>query len=138
MKQQLSDFSCLKLIAVFAMIMCPLLVACTSHTADREFIRDMYENVLYEDYEFLEQHCTKELLETLAAEYDYDGDGYAVWKFRSEAQDGPNDECGIISIEDLGDGWYRYTAKDMGITFSKRIKISHEGGKIVIEDLQNE
>lgn len=118
-----------------SMIMCALAAACAQRPDDREFIRSMYEDGMYEDYAFLEKHCSKDLLAKLAEEYDYDGDGYAVWKFRSGAQDGPSDDHAMISIEDEGDGWYRYSAVDMGITFTRRIRLSHEGGKCTIEDL---
>lgn len=124
-------------IAAIAMIVCAM-AACTQLTDDKEFIRDMYEKVLYEDYGFLQQHCSDNLLTRLSEEYDYDGDGYAVWKFRSGAQDGPNNEHAMINVEDEGDGWYRYTAVDMGITFRKRIRISHEGGRTMIEDIADD
>lgn len=109
--------------------------SCTQRPDEGEFIRDMYLQSLYEDYSFLEKHCSQSLLARLSEEYDYDGEGYAVWKFRSGAQDGPSDEHAIIRIESEADGWYRYTATDMGITFTRRIKLSSQGGKIVIEDL---
>lgn len=125
-----------KLAIVFSIIMCML--ACTKPSDDKEFIRSMYEESLYEDYTFLEQHCSKDLIEKLSEEYDYEGGGYAVWKFRSGAQDGPSNEHALKSIDDEGDGWYRYTAIDMGITFTKRIKLSHKGGKSIIEDLMDD
>lgn len=125
-----------KRIAAVAMIVCAL-AACAQRPDDKEFIRGMYENALYEDYGFLERHCSDSLLEKLSAAYDYDGEGYAVWEFRSGAQDGPSNEHAVIGIEDEGDGWYRYTAVDMGITFRKRIRISHEGGKIKVEDIKD-
>lgn len=128
----------MKQLVFFPLFVCMLAVACTMRVDDKDFIRNMYEEVLYEDYDFLEQHCTKALLDRLAAEYDYEGGGYAVWKFRSGAQDGPTREHAIISIEDLGNGWYLYTAIDMGITFTKKIKLSHEGGKSLIEDVRDE
>lgn len=102
---------------------------------DMEFVRDMYEKVQYEDYGFLEKHCSKNLLKKLSEAYDYDGKGYAVWQFRSGAQDGPSKEHSIIHIEDEGDGWYTYTAIDMGITFRRKIKISHKGRRTMIEDV---
>lgn len=95
----------------------------------------MYEKSLYEDYSFLEEHCSKGLLKKLSEEYDYEGEGYAVWKFRSGAQDGPSKEHVMTSIEDEGNGWFRYTAIDMGIAFTKRIKISHKDGRNMIEDV---
>ncbi len=119
-------------------VMFVLAVACTRRPDDMTFIRDMYEKVLYEDYGFLEQHCSKDLLTKLSEAYDYEGDGYAVWMFRSGAQDGPGKEHAVIYIEDEGNGWYRYTALDMGITFRKRIRISHEGRMTMIEDIADE
>ncbi|MBP9998854.1 MAG: hypothetical protein KBS67_06380 [Bacteroidales bacterium] len=125
----------MKRTAIISMFICALAAACTQRPDDREFIRDMYENNLYEDYTFLEQHCSEGLLEKLSEQYDYEGEGYAVWKFRSGAQDGPSRERSVIHVEDEGDGWYIYTALDMGITFRKKIKISHEGGQTMIEDV---
>lgn len=109
--------------------------ACTKRPDDIAFIREMYEQTLYEDYAFLETHCSDSLLSLLASEYEYDGGGYAVWKFRSGMQDGPTNEHAVVSIEETGDGWYTYKAIDMGIPFTKRIKLSHKGGKTVIEAL---
>ena len=45
----------------------------------QEFITNMYEYQLYNEYDFLETHCSKELLQYLKDEYEYVGDGYAVW-----------------------------------------------------------
>lgn len=123
------------LLPILTTIFITCAIACTQCPDDKTFIRDMYENVLYENYEFLEQHCTDSLLTKLSEAYEYDGDGYAVWLFRSGAQDGPSDEHAVISIEDEGEGWYRYKAIDMGITFTKRIRISHEGCRYMIEDV---
>lgn len=123
---------------IFTLITALVLVCSCSQNTDKElFIKEMYEQKKFEDYAFLEKHCTKDLLAKLASEYDYEGEGYAVWKFRSAAQDGPSDESRIISIQDEGDGWYRYTASDMGIAFSKRILLLDEGGRIVIADLSD-
>ena len=132
------DQRIMKRITILSTIICVLATACAQRPDDVAFIRDMYDKVLYEDYAFLEDHCSKNLLAKLSEAYDYDGDGYAVWEFRSGAQDGPGDEHAVIGIEDQGNGWYGYTAIDMGITFRKRIKISHEGGKIIIDDIADD
>lgn len=128
----------MKRIALLSIVMFALATACTQSPDDMGFIRDMYEKVLYEDYGFLEKHCTEGLLTKLSEAYDYEGDGYAVWEFRSGAQDGPSDEHSVISIEDQGNGWYRYVAMDMGLTFTKRIRLSHEGGRTMIEDIADD
>lgn len=125
----------MKKITIVSIIICAIAAACTKSPDDKTFIRDMYEQSLYEDYTFLERHCSKHLLAKLAEEYDYEGKGYAVWIFRSTAQDGPSREHTITDIEDLGGGWYRYTAIDMGIVFTKRIRLSDKKGKKIIEDI---
>ena len=128
----------MKRIALLSIVMFALATACTQSPDDIGFIRDMYEKVLYEDYGFLEKHCTEDLLTKLSEAYDYEGDGYAVWEFRSGAQDGPSDEHSVMSIEDQGNGWYSYVAMDMGLTFTKRIRLSHEGRRTMIEDIADD
>lgn len=124
-----------KYLIIFASL-CMLALACTHNGDDKQFIREMYEQSLYEDYDFLKLHCSSSLLAKLADEYDYDGAGYAVWLFRSAAQDGPSDQHALVGIDAEDDGWYCYTAVDMGITFTRRIRIVHEDGIIVIDDLE--
>lgn len=55
----------------------------------KSFIAKMYEEDLYKDYDFLEKHCSAELLKKLQYAYPYDTDGvaYATWLFRSGQQD---------------------------------------------------
>lgn len=55
--------------------------------------------------------CTKSLLAKLENGYDYKGKGYAVWMFRSAAQDGPSREI----IEDIGDGCRLITPLPSGL-----------------------
>lgn len=129
---------CIKkvILSIFCTMLCVLVVSCTAHQPDyKQFITNMYEQDLYIDYDFLEKHCSQTLLQKLSKEYDYDDQGYAVWKFRSSAQDGINDKKSIVSIVEEGDGWYRYTALDMGLTFVNRIKLSCSRDTIKIEDL---
>ena len=38
-----------------------------------DFITNMYNNNLYEEYEFLEEHCTKRLLRYLHEQNEYEG-----------------------------------------------------------------
>ena len=69
------------------------------------FITDMYERGRYLDYDFLNQHCTEEMKQFLKDHYDYDGEGYAVWLFRTSSQDGKpgtedmSDATRILSIK---------------------------------------
>ena len=105
----------------------------------RSFITQMYNNKLYEDYNFLRKHCSSGLLKKLQDTYPYDTDGiaYATWLFRSGQQDGkPGADDKTIMLEVKADGdWFVYTALDMGWKFANRIKIISKGGEIVIEDI---
>lgn len=132
-----------------------LLAACSSSTNNNvaepadpatddlvveEFITNMYNNDLYMDYDFLEEHCSKGLLEKLEADYDYESDGksYAVWDFRTSAQDSKPDADAvskIISVKPDGDGWYTYEFLDGGWKGVTKVKCSVHGGKVTMEEL---
>ncbi len=83
------------------------------------------------------KYCTKELAQKLRDEYDNeysDGDGYAVWKFRSGAQDG-EDIREIEKIEPLGNGKYIVHYNDMGNKGSHTITIVQQNGEIFFDKL---
>ena len=103
------------------------------------FITKMYDEKLYEDYGFLQKHCSPELLKKLQDAYPYDSDKpvYATWMFRSGQQDsktGSDDKTMILDVTADGD-WYTYKALDMGWEFTNRIKLTSKDGKIIIEDM---
>lgn len=102
----------------------------------KSFITKMYNEGLYNDYDFIRKYCSKSLLRKLQKENEYysEGIGYATWIFRSCNQDGISEENRILEIKQDGK-WYTYTALDMGIKFTNRIKITVKGDKIVIEDV---
>ena len=105
----------------------------------KSFISQMYDNKLYEDYDFLRKHCSSGLLKKLQDAYPYDTDGiaYATWLFRSSQQDSkPEADDKTIMLEIKADGdWFVYTALDMGWEFTNRIKITNKDGEIIIEDI---
>ena len=106
----------------------------------KSFIIRMYTEKLYEDYDFLQKHCSTELLKKLqdACPYDVDGVAYATWLFRSGQQDSRPDSKGLSYIQDIKtdkDDWYILSAVDMGWKFTKRLKVSNENGKIIISDI---
>ena len=105
------------------------------------FIKSMYENQLYYDKEFLEHHCTKRMLQHLRDEYDYDGEGYAIWLFRTSAQDGKPGAEGVIdkvlSITKDSEGWYHYTFTDGGWRGENKLKAHVENGEVMIDDLKS-
>ena len=107
----------------------------------KAFITKMYNDKLYEDYDFLRNHCSPELLRKLqdACPYDTDEPAYATWLFRSGMQDsrpGSDDKTTILEVSSDGD-WYMYKALDMGNEFTNRIRLTTKDNKIIIEDLFN-
>ena len=111
----------------------------TSEDTIKSFLTKMYNDKLYEDYDFLQKHCSPELLQKLQDAYPYDSDGpaYARWQFRSGQQDskpGSDGKTMILDVTADGD-WYTYTALDLGWEFSKRIKLAHRDEKVIIEDI---
>lgn len=107
----------------------------------RDFITNMYENHLYLEYDFLEEHCSKDLLKYLKDQYEYDGEGYAIWLFRTSSQDGKpgveNAEDKVLSITRDDEGWYHYTFIDAGWHGENKIK-AHvvENTKVMMDDLK--
>ena len=103
------------------------------------FITKMYNEKLYEDYDFLQKHCSPELLKKLQDAYTYDSDepAYATWLFRSGQQDiKPESDGKTMMLDHTADGdWYTYKALDMGWEFTRRIKLTSKEGKIIIEDI---
>ena len=79
----------------------------------RFFITKMYEDKLYQNYDFLQKHCSLELLKKLQEAYPYDVDGvaYATWLFRSEQQDskpGTNGKSCMLEVKADKDNWYSW------------------------------
>ncbi|MCR4603421.1 MAG: hypothetical protein K5683_07825 [Prevotella sp.] len=108
----------------------------------KDFIKDMYEHQRYNDYDYLEKHCTTQMLKQLKDNYDYDGEGYAVWLFRTSGQDGnpdaasPESKILDISRSDKGDGWYSYKFLDAGWRGENLIKLIEKGDGFMIDALE--
>lgn len=101
-----------------------------------DFITEMYNNRDFEDSDFLEKHCSPEMLKKLQDDCEYEGGGYASWDFRSDAQDGYSDRHEVISVEPQGDDWYKYEFYDMGVKSSHLIKVVAKEGTFKIEGLK--
>ena len=106
-----------------------------------DFITDMYENQRYNDYDFLEAHCTKRLLKYLREQYEYDGEGYAVWLFRTSSQDGKpgaeNTKDKVTDITKDGDDWYRYKFTDGGWRGENKLNIYFdEDGNVMMDAVE--
>lgn len=111
----------------------------TSEDNIKSFLTRMYDDKLYEDYDFLQKHCSPELLQKLQDAYPYDSEApaYATWLFRSGQQDsktGSDGKTVMLDVKADGD-WYFYTALDMGWKVTNRIKVISKDSKIIIEDM---
>lgn len=83
------------------------------------------------------KYCTKSLALVLSKAYDdeySDGGSYAVWKFRSDAQDG-EDIHEVEKIEPLGDGKYQVHYNDMGNKGTHTITTVIQDGEIFFDKL---
>lgn len=83
------------------------------------------------------KYCTKRLAQELSKAYDsefIDGGGYAVWKFRSNAQDGEDIQV-VEKIEPLGDGKYLVHYNDMGNKGTHTITIVQQDNDIFFDKL---
>ena len=106
-----------------------------------EKIQEFYQKYVFGREEMTREvaykYCTKSLAKKLADDYDYDGDGYAVWDFRSGAQDGDSDVQEVISIEELTENTYKVTYNDMGHKGVCIITVVSEGDDILFHEIDN-
>ena len=118
--------------------------SCSDNDADSkaiEKIQSFYTNYIFGN-EFaidsvIAKYCTKGLAQELSKAYDNefsDGGGYAVWKFRSSAQDG-EDIHEVEKIEPLGNGKYLVHYNDMGNKGTHTITIVKQDGEIFFDKL---
>lgn len=95
-------------------------------------IRDFYDEYVFGAEELtthvVESYCTPELKQFLADAYDVEGDGYAVWEFRADQQDGPSRESAVTSIIRTSDFSYVVSYSDMGTPGATLITVVEEEG----------
>lgn len=110
-------------------------------TTIKEFLTKMYNSDQYNEYDFIEKHCSGHLLKKLQEDYDYDTDGvaYAVWDFRTCSQEVKPDcdeESRVINVESNGDGWYTYEFYDGGWRGKNRVKAFIRDGEVIMDALE--
>lgn len=114
--------------------------AAEDESAIQDFITNMYEKDLYTENDFIEKHCSKALQQYLKDQYEYDGEGYAFWLFRTSSNDGKpgaeNVTSKVLSITKDNEGWYHYTFIDGGWHGENKIKLHMENGRVVMDELQ--
>ena len=115
---------------------------------NKDFIADFYQKYVFENGDFrsiASNICTPKLLKYLRDVYDYEcldddcGEGYALWKFRLDNQDGPSNENRLISVEttDNRPDWYTVKYLDLGLEGITMVKIVNEGNKPMLDEVLN-
>lgn len=106
-----------------------------------EKIQTFYTNYIFGRQEatdaVIAKYCTKALAKKLRDAYDKefsDGGGYAIWKFRSDAQDG-EDIQEIEKIEPIKKNKYRIHYNDMGNKGTLTITIIQQNGEIFFDKI---
>ena len=108
----------------------------------KTFLKRLYNKYVFandglSNFEDIVEHFSPEILTKLRNEFEYDGGGYAVWLFRTGAQDGPEEKSEVISISTEGDGWYTVIFSDMGIKSSCRFQVKMVEGDVFVCDFEN-
>lgn len=99
----------------------------------KDFVTEMFTEGLYVEESFLEEHCTANLLRQLKDDYEYEGEGYANWDFRSDANDGSG-ESAILKFEKK-DGRYYYEGNDGGTLFRNILSAFVRDGKVMMDGI---
>ncbi len=97
--------------------------------------RESTDDALIDDF------CTAKMRQKARDEYNYGYYGpesekpYAVWIFRSGAQDGLGDSR-LVDVESSGDGTFIANILDMGHEAKLKMKLVKENGEIKIDDVE--
>ena len=120
-------------------------VADTSTKADEDtkaeqLIRTFYDKYVFGDGDFsavAKKYCTEKLLKKLAADYVFEDGGYAIWDFRSGAQDGAG-KSEIKSIKRVREGLvYEVEMLDMGHQHTALVTLIKAGtGDLLFDDVK--
>ena len=110
-------------------------------TADDElimnYIKEMYEKDLYWEVEWLEKHCTPKLLKQLKDDYEYDGEGYAFWEFRSDSNDGGGEDDRVVEVVKKNGEFY-YEGVDGGTWFRNIVSAFVKDGVVMFDAIRRD
>lgn len=107
----------------------------------KEFLTTLYNDYVlgingFKDFSRIKSHFSDKVLTRLRNEFVYDGEGYAVWLFRSGAQEGPSFTSQVNSITAGKNGWYTVSYTDAGYDGKCRFLVSIRNGEVFIEDFE--
>lgn len=96
-------------------------------------VTELYNDYVFGGKEFdddaARRFCTKRLAEKLKSDYEaaFEGSGFAVWNFRTDAQDGAEGD-GLKSISKTADNVYSVVLFDNGVKATAALFIEIENG----------
>lgn len=115
----------------------------TANEQEKDIINNLYTNYVFGNEDFSQiakDICSPKLLKILKDEYEYDcedGECYAVWIFRTTAQDG-TDVNEVKNITSKGNGWYEVSYIDMGNEGMTSIKFIEADGKMIMDEIKKD
>ena len=102
----------------------------------------LYNDYVFSDnidefYQVVDELFTAKCKQKLIDAYDYDCEGicYAIWEFRTSAQDGVG-ESKVIDITPLGDNKYTVKYLDMSVAGETMFVLAEENGVMKIDDYE--
>ncbi len=102
-------------------------------------ITELYNDYVFGRKEFdkvaADYFCTEHLAEKLKADYEYDGEGYAVWDFRSDAQDGQAGD-GLKGVLKTADMVFTAVIVDNGVKLNVDFFMVKDKGILKIDDVE--
>lgn len=103
-----------------------------------ELIKDFYVTYVFGE-EFLtddsvDKFCTAELKQQLKDDFDYEGEGYAIWDF-SQSEAGDNMWKGDVEVEPLGGGKYKVSFTENDVKKSVTLTLVADGDRILFSSI---
>ena len=105
----------------------------------KDFLTKLYADYVFgsQDFSAVKTHFSEDVLKRLKDEYEYDDeDGYAVWLFRTDAQDGPSDVCQVNSVNKEENGWYAVEYVDMGLEGKCLFSVQLRDNEVFVSDFK--
>ncbi|MBQ6155512.1 MAG: hypothetical protein IJK22_02820 [Bacteroidales bacterium] len=104
----------------------------------KEFLTSLYNDYVFghQNFSKIKSHFSEKILNRLRNEFEYDGEGYAIWLFRTGTQDGPSNICQVNSIDKGENGWYTVSYTDMGYDGKCRFLIEIQDNDVFVLDFE--
>lgn len=89
------------------------------------------------DDNILKKYCTEKLIQKLHDDYDYDGEGIAIWNFRSSKHDNEMYNGKLTGVESLGGGKFRVHYVNTGTAYSRDVTVVVVDGTVLLDEIND-